>query len=88
MDLVGKCFCFKMGKTLDREAPEFDPVPADFKSLSRSCLLAKTMPEKVQLEELMARFGTRFEADSESFKRDFWWIESIVVPGRHKNSFQ
>jgi hypothetical protein len=88
LDLVGKCFCFKSGKSISRETPEFDPVPAKFLELVVAANQARTMQQALALEKKMLQFAEDFEVQSESFKRDAWWVESLIVPGKHTNYFQ
>lgn len=88
--LVSKCFVFSDYKrapssTGRQEDAALDPIPTnvaerlrDFRREKREC------ERNVILEEIRNAYSA-FEKVHVSYVHDFWWVHSIVVPGRFPN---
>lgn len=79
MDLQSKCFIFPRGADPQRPNPENDPLPKSFETLIRSYVLSRES-EKDAFKSAFAR-----ESRNVAHTTDYWWVHSIVVPGRFPN---
>lgn len=89
MELVSKCFIFARDPyNLLRPFPEIDPLPPKMRPVLRAYNECRDEGEVEILKESLSILGKRFMKEDQGFNLDYWWIMSIVVPGRYTNHFQ
>jgi hypothetical protein len=87
MELVSKCFSFCRGETTTFE-PLIDPCPPSVLQILRHWQRARTFEARQILAKGMKAAGNRFRALEVSYSLDYWWVWSLIVPGRYTNHFQ
>lgn len=81
MKLESKCFIFPRGSDIQlRPNPETDPMPQTLAPLIKSYVVASDECEKSAVKQAFVR-----EFENVTFSLDYWWVHSIVVPGRFPN---
>jgi hypothetical protein len=88
MELVGKCFVHARGHDAGRPEPAIDPLGTDVKFHLRQFQASRDVTEYDHLLESVANAWKRFKATDNSYGLDYWWVQSLVLPGRYTNHFQ
>lgn len=81
INLESKCFIFPRGADVQlRPTPEIDPLPEELRSTVKSYVLASDAHAKEAAKCSIFR-----ECTILSNPWDYWWVHSIVIPGRYPN---
>lgn len=87
MDLVSKCLLLPREPSIERSVPESFPVPVAFLALNRGFVAAECRQSRELFIAKMKIFAEEFKSQ-DSYRFDFFYAESLHMPGRHRNFFQ
>ena len=81
MQLESKCFIFPRGAEVSvRPRPETNPLPEKLRDLVKSFVLASDSSSKDSAKNSIFRESANLVNEF-----DYWWVHSIVIPGRYPN---
>lgn len=83
VDLVSKCFIFPRGADLiSRPEPDIDPLPIRIHAKIKSYVLSDGVTKE------MFRASICEESRCSQQSPDYWWVHSLIIPGRFPNFAQ
>lgn len=88
MDLVSKCFVFACKNVPYRQKRSLDPMPPSFAAIYKQFSKAGEGKRRNDLSDELARKAHELKHSDPSYCHDYWWIESIAIPGRFPNFYQ
>lgn len=89
MELTSKAFIFPRGPdTSSRPFPATDPLPTNVQPLIRQYQSMDVADDRAILLESIKILGKRFKNSDPGYLLDYWWVNSLVIPGRYTNHFQ
>ena len=80
-ELQSKCFIFPRGKYEGKPEPSVNPLPQSFAQVVRDYVSADAV-ERFPLLSAIRFEGVKHKTSDASFRFDYWWIHSLIVPGR------
>lgn len=85
VNLVSKCFVFPRGRDMNlRPTPETDPLPQILRPLVKSYVIACDGDNKEAMKNTIFSESSNVLTDI-TVGSDYWWVQSIAIPGRYPN---
>lgn len=90
MELVGKCFIHARALTPPDRLfePLVDPCPPEIQPVLRQWRESRTVEARTSFSEEILSLAMKYKAIGVSCALDYWWVWSLIVPGRYTNHFQ